>query len=89
MKTKKILFATALVASFASCTNDDIVEVQQGIANNANRPTVENVKLNFVGEDADSRLIYNGKYAWESTDKIGALLMSNPRTTTLADVEDE
>lgn len=89
MKTKKILFATALVASFASCTNDDIVEVQQGIANNANRPTVENVKLNFVGEDADSRLIYNGKYAWESTDKIGALLMSNPRTTTLADVEDK
>ena len=89
MKTKKILFATALVASFASCTNDDIVEVQQGIANNANRPTVENVKLNFVGEDADSRLIYNGKYAWESTDKIGALFMSNPRTTTLADVEDK
>lgn len=78
MKTKKILFATALVASFASCTNDDIVEVQQGVGT-VNRPTVENVKLNFVGDDAESRLLYNGQYAWQSTDKIGAILMSDPR----------
>lgn len=88
MKTKNLFFATALVASFASCTNDDIVEVQQGIAN-VERPTVENVKLNFVGEGADSRVVYNGEYAWQSTDKIGALLMSNPRSVKLDDVEDK
>lgn len=82
MKTKHLFFATALVASFASCTNDDIVEVQQGVAN-ANRPTVDNVQLNFVGEGVDSRLTFGSKgYAWEASDVIGALLMDQPTGTT-------
>ena len=81
MKTKHLLFATALVASFASCTNEEIVE-QQGVAN-VERPTVENVKLNFVSEGVDSRLAFGSKgYAWEASDVIGALLMDQPVATT-------
>ena len=79
MKTKHLFFATALVASFASCTNEEIVE-QQGVAN-VERPSVENVKLNFVGEGVDSRLTFGSKgYAWEASDVIGALLMDQPKS---------
>lgn len=77
MKTKHLFFATALVASFASCSNEEIVE-QQGVAN-VERPTVENVKLNFVGEGVDSRLAFGSNgYAWEADDVIGALNMDQP-----------
>ena len=77
MKTKHLFFATALVASFASCTNEEIVE-QQGVAN-VERPTVENVKLNFVGEGVESRLAFGSNgYAWEADDVIGALNMDQP-----------
>ena len=75
MKTKHLFLATALMASFAACTNEEIVsDVQQNVA--TDRPTVENVKLTF-GENVDSRLVYNKGYKWESTDVIGALLMDN------------
>jgi len=81
MKTKHLFFATALVASFASCTNDDIVEMQQ--AANAERPTVDNVQLNFVAEGVDSRLTFGSKgYAWEADDVIGALNMDKPLAKT-------
>ena len=77
MKTKHLFLATALMASFAACTNEEIVsDVQQNVA--TGRPTVENVKLTF-GENVDSRLVYNKGYKWESTDVIGALLMDQPR----------
>jgi len=77
MKTKHLFFATALVASFASCTNDDIVEMQQG--SNVERPTVDNVQLNFVAEGVDSRLTFGSNgYAWEADDVIGALNMDQP-----------
>lgn len=77
MKTKHLFFATALVASFASCTNDDIVEMQQG--SNVERPTVDNVQLNFVAEGVDSRLTFGSNgYAWEADDVIGALNMDIP-----------
>jgi len=76
MKTKHLFLATALMASFAACTNEEIVsDVQQNVA--TGRPTVENVKLTF-GENVDSRLVYNKGYKWESTDVIGALLMDTP-----------
>jgi len=78
MKTKHLFFATALVASFASCTNDDIAEIQQGVAN-VERPTVEDVRLNFVAEGVDSRLTFGSEgYAWEADDVIGALNMDAP-----------
>ena len=76
MKTKHLFLATALMASFAACTNEEIVSEQQNVA--AGRPTVDNVKLTF-GENADSRLVYNKGYKWEATDVIGALLMDNVR----------
>ena len=75
MKTKHLFLATALMASFAACTNEEIVSEQQNVA--AGRPTVDNVKLTF-GENADSRLVYNKGYKWEATDVIGALLMDTP-----------
>jgi len=78
MKTKHLFFAAALAASFTACTNDDIIEVQQQGVATVERPTVENVQLNFIGEGAESRLTYNGQYAWEATDTIGALLMDQP-----------
>lgn len=75
MKTKNLFLATALVASLAACTNEEIVDMQQqNIANG--RPTVDNVTLNF-GMGADSRVIYDGGWKWNSTDVIGALLMDN------------
>ena len=79
MKTKHLFFATALVASFASCTNDDIIEVQQAV--NTERPTVDNVQLNFVGEGAESRLVFGADgYEWEAEDVIGALNMDQPKS---------
>lgn len=81
MKTKHLFFAAALAASFTACTNDDIVDVQQQGAATVERATVENVQLNFVGEGVGSRLAYDGKYAWEATDTIGALLMDQPTGT--------
>ena len=79
MRTKHLFFATALMASLAACTNENIADVQQG--NSAvERPAVENVKLNFVG-GAESRLTFNGGWAWSATDSIGALLMDTPNST--------
>lgn len=85
MKTKHLFFATALVASLAACTNDDFsFDKQQNVANDG-RPTVSDVKLNFVGDNAETRLAFgkNG-YAWEANDTIGALLMDN-----VADLDDD
>ena len=73
MKTKHLFFATALVASLAACTNEDFVGVQQEVAQQ-NRLEAGNVQINFM-DGAESRLTYNGNYAWEGTDTIGALLM--------------
>lgn len=79
MKTKHLFFAAALAASFTACTNDDIIEVQQQGVATVERPTVENVQLNFIGEGAESRLTFGANgYAWETTDTIGALLMDTP-----------
>lgn len=78
MRTKHLLFATALVASFAACSNEDLFEAPQNVAKDG-RPTVSDVKLNFTEGDAQTRLTFgkNG-YAWEETDTIGALLMDQP-----------
>lgn len=80
MKTKHLFFATALVASLAACTNDDFtIDRQQPVADG--RPAVSDVKLNFTGSDADTRLAFGkGGYAWEANDTIGALLMDNVNT---------
>ena len=79
MRTKHLFFATALMASLAACTNENIADVQQGNSA-AERPAVENVKLNFVG-GVDSRLTFNGGWAWSATDSIGALLMDTPNSS--------
>lgn len=88
MKTKNLFLATALVASFAACTNEEIVDMQQhNIANS--RPTVDNVELNF-GVNAESRVAYmDGKWQWNSTDIIGALLMDVIKNPGSYDVKDE
>ena len=79
MRTKHLFLATALVASFAACSNEDLFEAPQNVAKDG-RPTVSDVKLNFTG-DADTRLTFGSTgYAWESTDVIGALLMDKVNT---------
>ena len=79
MRTKHLFLATALVASFAACSNEDLFEAPQNVAKDG-RPTVSDVKLNFTG-DADTRLTFGSTgYAWESTDVIGALLMDEVNT---------
>ena len=79
MRTKHLFLATALVASFAACSNEDLFEAPQNVAKDG-RPTVSDVKLNFTG-DADTRLAFGSTgYAWESTDVIGALLMDEVNT---------
>ena len=85
MKTKHLFLATALVASLAACTNEEIVsDVQQNVA--TGRPTVDNVMLNF-GMGADSRVVYDGGWAWNSTDVIGALLMDDVKDSWNHDME--
>lgn len=83
MRTKHLFLATALVASFAACSNEDLFEAPQNVAKDG-RPTVSDVKLNFTG-DADTRLTFGSTgYAWESTDVIGALLMDEVNMVDLS-----
>ena len=77
MRTKHVLMTTALMALFAACADDDFISSEQGIQNGdaALRPTVD-VTLNVLENGlADTKLVYNGKYKFDDTDVIGALLM--------------
>ena len=74
MRTKHLLTAMVLPALFAACTNDDFQSVAPEAPVNAEgRNLVENVTLNLGAPE--TRLAYDGQYAWEAEDEIGACLM--------------
>lgn len=69
-----------LPALFAACTNDDFQSVAPEAPVNAEgRNLVENVTLNLGAPE--TRLAYDGNYAWEAEDEIGACLMDEIVTT--------
>lgn len=75
MKTKHLLFAAALPLAFAACQNEEFAPANSPELSNEQRPLVE-VNLDFQKGDAETRVNYDGNgYSWQSTDKIGALLM--------------
>ena len=73
MRTKHLLWALALPAVFAACTNDDFESVVQGNDALQGRPMAGDVKLNFDFGEADTRLTSDFKF--EVGDEIGATLM--------------
>lgn len=82
MRTKHLLYTAAIAAMFSACTNDDfMLDTPQNNVANEGRPVVSDVRLNFIGDDAETRLAF-GKdgYAWEANDTIGALLMDEVYT---------
>lgn len=84
MRTKHLLYTAAIAAMFSACTNDDfMLDTPQNNVANDGRPTVSDVRLNFIGDDAETRVVFgkNG-YAWEANDTIGALLMDNVNKTS-------
>ena len=79
MRTKHLLTAMVLPALFAACTNDDFQTVAPEAPVNAEgRNLVENVTLNLGAPE--TRLAYDGQYAWEAEDEIGACLMDEITT---------
>lgn len=83
MRTKHLLWALALPAVFAACTNDDFESVVQD--NNAlqGRPVAGDVELNFDFGNADTRLTTN--FEFEEGDEIGATLMDEYVATGVTD----
>ena len=82
MRTKHVLMTTALMALFAACSNEEFLDNAQSVPGGVDnqRPTVENVTLNLVGEDgAATRLGFTKEegYKWGKGDVIGALLMDD------------
>lgn len=80
MRTKHLLYTAAFAAMFSACTNDDfILDTPQNNVTNDGRPTVSDVRLNFIGNNPETRVAFDGEdgYAWEANDTIGALLMDN------------
>lgn len=77
MRTKHLLYTAAIAAMFSACTNDDfMLDTPQNNVANEGRPVVSDVRLNFIGDDAETRLAFGKEgYAWEANDTIGALLM--------------
>ena len=73
MKTKHLLWALALPAVFAACTNDDFESVVQDNNTLQGRPMAGNVELNFGFGNADTRLTTD--FQFEVGDEIGATLM--------------
>lgn len=81
MKTKHLLFAAALPLAFAACQNEEFESANSPELSNDQRPLVE-VKLGFQKEGADTRVSYDGAdYGWQATDKIGAFLMDEIKST--------
>lgn len=72
---------TAFAALFAACSNEDFLDNVQNVPSNqdAQRPTVDNVILNLVGDGAETRLGFDSEdgYLWEKGDTLGALLMDD------------
>ena len=73
MRTKHLLWALALPAVFAACTNDDFESIVQDNNTLQGRPMAGNVELNFGFGDADTRLTTD--FEFEVGDHIGATLM--------------
>ena len=73
MRTKHLLWALALPAVFAACTNDEFESIVQDNNTLQGRPMAGNVELNFGFGDADTRLTTD--FEFEVGDHIGATLM--------------
>ena len=84
MRTKHLLYTAAIAAMFSACTNDDfMLDTPQNNVANEGRPVVSDVRLNFIGDDAETRLAFGKEgYAWEANDTIGALLMDEVKNGT-------
>lgn len=84
MRTKHLLYTAAIAAMFSACTNDDfMLDTPQNNVANDGRPVVSDVRLNFIGDDAETRLAFGKEgYAWEANDTIGALLMDEVKNGT-------
>ncbi|CAK7045236.1 MAG: hypothetical protein BACD_02319 [Bacteroides rodentium] len=87
MKTKYLFSAAILASMFAACTNEDLVAPSTDtVSPNDGRPTVS-VKLGLdLGDNANTRLIFDGDkgYQFKKGDRIGALLMDEiPASQTL------
>ena len=83
MRTKHLLWALALPAVFAACTNDDFESVIQSNDALQGRPMAGDVKLNFDFGEADTRL--NSKFQFEVGDEIGATLMDEYKENGVSD----
>ena len=80
MRTKHLLYTAAFAAMLSACTNDEfILDTPQNNVANDGRPTVSDVRLNFIGNNPETRVAFDEEdgYAWEANDTIGALLMDN------------
>lgn len=79
MRTKHLLTAIVLPSLFAACTADELVKTDNGAAEDlSKRPVVEGVTFNLGGADTKAIVPEGGNYntiQFESTDKIGALLV--------------
>lgn len=80
MRTKHLLWALALPAVFAACTNDEFESIVQDNNTLQGRPMAGDVKLNFGFGDADTRLTTD--FEFEVGDEIGATLMDEYEGST-------
>lgn len=83
MKTKFLLAAIALPLAFTACTSEDVIEQVGGQTNIENRALLGDVT--FVGEGVDSRLSYEGAWAWEDGDKFSAHMIDAAKQWTAGD----
>lgn len=83
MKTKFLLAAIALPLAFTACTSEDVIEQAGGQTNIENRALLGDVT--FV-EGVDSRLAYDGEWAWEDGDKFSAHLIDAATAWSASDV---
>ena len=73
MRTKHLLWAFALPAVFAACTNDEFESIVQDNNTLQGRPMAGDVTLNFGFGEADTRLTTD--FEFEVGNEIGATLM--------------
>lgn len=85
MRTKHLLWALALPAVFAACTNDDFESIVQDNNTLQGRPMAGDVTLNFGFGEADTRLTTD--FEFEVGDEIGATLMDEYKKNGVADYD--
>lgn len=90
MKTKHIVFALALPAIFAACSQEELVT-----PNNPSTSEIKGVELGSdftfsVSENPETRasLDENGKMVWDAVDKIGMVWVSNSPSSLASPAND-